>query len=102
MVFQSTCTPHQPQVIEVESCCVIVTGIERNIVSCFILSHVQVCEALGVPLVVVPLTQEYWQRVVSHSVAEIKAGRTPNPDMLCNSRCGMLHSITWQRFGLLS
>ena len=42
--------------------------------------------ALGVPLVVVPLTQQYWDRVVSHSVAEIKEGRTPNPDMLCNSR----------------
>lgn len=47
----------------------------------------QVCDALGVPLVVVPLTEAYWQRVVSHSVAEIKAGCTPNPDMLCNSRC---------------
>lgn len=46
----------------------------------------QVCDALGVPLVVVPLTQQYWDRVVSHSVAEIKEGRTPNPDMLCNSR----------------
>lgn len=34
----------------------------------------------------VPLTNEYWDRVVSHSVAEIRAGRTPNPDMLCNSR----------------
>ncbi|WIA12264.1 hypothetical protein OEZ85_012328 [Tetradesmus obliquus] len=46
----------------------------------------KVCDALGVPLVVVPLTDAYWQRVVSHSVAEIKEGRTPNPDMLCNSR----------------
>jgi tRNA-specific 2-thiouridylase len=46
----------------------------------------QVCDALEVPLVVVPLTQQYWDRVVSHSVAEIKEGRTPNPDMLCNSR----------------
>jgi tRNA-specific 2-thiouridylase len=46
----------------------------------------QVCQSLGVPLVTVPLTQQYWDRVVSHSVAEIKAGRTPNPDMLCNSR----------------
>lgn len=45
-----------------------------------------VCDDLGVPLVVVPLTQQYWDRVVSHSVAEIKEGRTPNPDMLCNSR----------------
>ena len=47
---------------------------------------VQVCDALGVELEVVPLTKEYWERVVSDSVAQIRAGRTPNPDMLCNSR----------------
>jgi tRNA-specific 2-thiouridylase len=41
-----------------------------------------------VPLVVVPLTDAYWSRVVAVSVGEIKAGHTPNPDMLCNSRCG--------------
>jgi tRNA-specific 2-thiouridylase len=46
----------------------------------------QVCESLGVPLEVVPMTTQYWERVVSHSVSEIRAGRTPNPDMLCNSR----------------
>jgi hypothetical protein len=46
-----------------------------------------VCDALGVPLRVVPLTDAYWARVVAASVAEIKAGRTPNPDVLCNSRC---------------
>jgi hypothetical protein len=34
------------------------------------------------------MTDPYWERVVAHSVAEIKAGRTPNPDMLCNSRWG--------------
>ena len=44
-----------------------------------------VCSQLGVDLEVVPLTQEYWQRVVSASMAEIRAGRTPNPDILCNS-----------------
>eukprot|EP00967_Tisochrysis_lutea_P099226 scaffold147252_cov21-Tisochrysis_lutea.AAC.5 len=46
----------------------------------------QVCDALGVELEVVPLTQAYWDSVVSHSVSQIRAGRTPNPDMLCNSR----------------
>ena len=40
----------------------------------------------GVPLQVVPLTDQYWQRVVSHSISEIRSGRTPNPDILCNSR----------------
>ena len=47
----------------------------------------QVCKDAGVELHVVPLTDEYWDRVVAHSIAEIKAGRTPNPDILCNSRC---------------
>ena len=47
----------------------------------------QVCDAAGVPLEVVPLTDEYWDRVVSHSLAEARAGRTPNPDVWCNSRC---------------
>ena len=46
----------------------------------------KVCEALGVPLKTVPLTNEYWDRVVQHSIKEVRAGRTPNPDMLCNSR----------------
>ena len=43
-------------------------------------------------LQVVPLTEAYWQRVVAHSIAEIKAGRTPNPDIMCNSRCGVVTS----------
>jgi tRNA-specific 2-thiouridylase len=45
-----------------------------------------VCARLGVPLHVVPLSTQYWDRVVAHSIAEIRAGRTPNPDVLCNSR----------------
>ncbi len=46
----------------------------------------QVCQDAGVPLEVVPLSQQYWDRVVHESVSEIRAGRTPNPDILCNSR----------------
>jgi tRNA-specific 2-thiouridylase len=43
-----------------------------------------VCEQLGVPLEVVSLQKEYHERVVSYVVQEVKAGRTPNPDILCN------------------
>ncbi len=51
------------------------------------LSYVRaVCDASGVPLHVVPFQKEYWERVVAHTLAEVAAGRTPNPDMLCNSR----------------
>lgn len=45
-----------------------------------------VCEKLGVPLEVLSFQQEYWDRVVIDMVADIKMGRTPNPDMLCNKR----------------
>ena len=45
-----------------------------------------VCDVLDVPLKTVHLTKQYWDLVVSHSIDEIAKGRTPNPDMLCNSR----------------
>ncbi|MDP3956990.1 MAG: tRNA 2-thiouridine(34) synthase MnmA [bacterium] len=45
-----------------------------------------VCEEAGVPLEIVPFQKEYWERVVAYTIAEVKAGRTPNPDMLCNAR----------------
>ena len=45
-----------------------------------------VCEQLEVELEVVPLTKEYWSKVVTYSIDEIKAGCTPNPDMMCNSK----------------
>lgn len=45
-----------------------------------------VTKQLDVPLEVVPLQKEYWERVVKTAIEEVKAGRTPNPDMLCNSR----------------
>jgi tRNA-specific 2-thiouridylase len=45
-----------------------------------------VCAQAQVPLEVISLQKEYWDRVVSHTIAEIKAGRTPNPDILCNQR----------------
>lgn len=59
----------------------------------------QVCEDAGVELHTVPLTKEYWDRVVSHSIAEIKAGRTPNPDVLCNSRyaCCFRTCVQWPK-----
>jgi tRNA-specific 2-thiouridylase len=44
-----------------------------------------VCKDAGIPLEVVPLQTEYWDSVVTYTIAEIKEGRTPNPDMFCNS-----------------
>lgn len=46
----------------------------------------QVCEQLQVPLEVVPFQQAYQDLVVSYTMTEIQAGRTPNPDIMCNSQ----------------
>jgi len=44
----------------------------------------QICEEIEVPLEIIPMQEEYWKKVVEYTVAESKAGRTPNPDVLCN------------------
>ena len=44
-----------------------------------------VCQQVNVPLEVIPLQTEYWDNVVSYTIDEIKEGRTPNPDIFCNS-----------------
>ena len=44
----------------------------------------RVCEALGIALHRVSFAAEYRQRVFSHFLREYTAGRTPNPDVLCN------------------
>ncbi len=50
------------------------------------LNYIQaVCKRLQVPFKVIPLQKEYYEKVVSYTLAEIKAGRTPNPDVFCNA-----------------
>lgn len=43
-----------------------------------------VCDKLGVPLHTVNFAAEYWDNVFEHFLEEYKAGRTPNPDIMCN------------------
>lgn len=44
----------------------------------------QVCKTLGIPLHTANFAAEYWQNVFEHFLEEYRAGRTPNPDILCN------------------
>jgi tRNA-uridine 2-sulfurtransferase len=44
----------------------------------------KVCEQLGIPLHKVSFAGEYRERVFSYFLEEYRAGRTPNPDVLCN------------------
>jgi tRNA-uridine 2-sulfurtransferase len=43
-----------------------------------------VCETLGIKLHAANFAAEYWDNVFEHFLAEYRAGRTPNPDILCN------------------
>jgi len=43
-----------------------------------------VCDKLHISLQVINFSQEYWQRVFQYMLDEYAAGRTPNPDVMCN------------------
>ncbi|MCL4315795.1 MAG: tRNA 2-thiouridine(34) synthase MnmA [Gammaproteobacteria bacterium] len=43
-----------------------------------------VCAKLDIPLHAANFSKEYWERVFSYFLEECRAGRTPNPDVLCN------------------
>jgi tRNA-uridine 2-sulfurtransferase len=45
---------------------------------------VKVCEQLDIPYYSVNFVKEYQEQVFSHFLSELKAGFTPNPDILCN------------------
>jgi tRNA-specific 2-thiouridylase len=43
-----------------------------------------VCEKLDIPLHTVNFSSDYWDKVFEFCLQEFQAGRTPNPDVLCN------------------
>ena len=43
-----------------------------------------VADKIGIKLHTANFAMEYWDRVFEHFLAEYSAGRTPNPDILCN------------------
>ena len=44
----------------------------------------RVCDKIGIPYYTVNFVKEYYERVFSYFLKEYEAGRTPNPDILCN------------------
>ncbi len=43
-----------------------------------------IAQQLGIPFQVIDLSEEYKSRIVDYMFSEYSAGRTPNPDVLCN------------------
>ncbi len=54
---------------------------------------VAVCGRLGIPFHFRDFSREYWDGVFAHFIAEYAAGRTPNPDVLCNREVKFKHFL---------
>ncbi len=63
-----------------------------------LIDAVAVADRLGIDIEVVNFSSEYKDRVFAEFLAEYRAGRTPNPDVLCNAeikfRCFLDHAIS--------
>ncbi len=44
----------------------------------------EVCNRIGIPLHRIDFVKEYWDYVFEYFLDELKKGRTPNPDIMCN------------------
>ncbi len=45
---------------------------------------IRVCNQIGIPYYAVNFEKQYWEKVFTYFLDEYKAGRTPNPDVMCN------------------
>lgn len=61
------------------------------------LDAIAVADSLGIEIDIVNFASEYKDRVFSYFLAEYQTGRTPNPDILCNSeikfKCFLEHAL---------
>jgi len=46
--------------------------------------ELEVCKKLDIPLHRIDFVKEYWDNVFTYFLDELKKGRTPNPDVMCN------------------
>lgn len=62
-----------------------------------------VADKIGIKLHTANFAMEYWDNVFEHFLAEYQAGRTPNPDILCNKEIkfkAFLDYASGRQFGL--
>lgn len=64
----------------------------------------ELCKLTKVKLEVVSMQRDYYQRVVHHAIEEVKQGRTPNPDIWCNTRIkfGLFYDMFGDEFDAIA
>lgn len=55
----------------------------------------RVCAHLGIPFVELDLEKEYKEGVADYMIREYRAGRTPNPDVMCNREVKFGGFLKW-------
>lgn len=56
-------------------------------------SAMRVAAVLNIPFITLDLEKEYKREVVDYMIREYKAGRTPNPDVMCNKEIKFGHFL---------
>ena len=63
-------------------------GMDNDEGDCSAEEDIEMCNLIarryGLPLEVVSLHEEYWDHVMEYALRTVRAGLTPNPDMMCN------------------
>lgn len=59
------------------------------------LDAMRVAVKLGIPFLTLDLEKEYKEEVVDYMIAEYRAGRTPNPDIMCNKHVKFGAFLDW-------
>lgn len=63
-------------------------GMDNGEGDCSAEEDIEMCQLIasryGLPFNVVSLHEEYWDHVMEYALRTVKAGLTPNPDMMCN------------------
>ena len=60
-------------------------------------SAMRAAAVLDIPFVTLDLEKEYKKEVVDYMIAEYKAGRTPNPDVMCNKEIKFGAFLNWAK-----
>jgi tRNA-uridine 2-sulfurtransferase len=61
------------------------------------LDAMRVASQLGIPFRTLDLEKEYKEGVIDYMIAEYRAGRTPNPDVMCNREVKFGAFLSWAR-----
>ena len=63
-----------------------------------------VCRLTGTPLKIISLQREYYEQIVCYTLEELRRGRTPSPDILCNRQIkfGIFRERAGEEFGCIA